>query len=190
LALMSSSQRYSVFVLASPDGVTQTPGTTQNVLLSDSCRGVASGCTASTTLVSSAAGTTGTPGNADSISPSISASSAVASVDGRYVAFLSSATNLVTSGTNGLMQAFWRDTCAGVSPGCMPSTQVVSVSTAGVQGNGATTSATIDSTGRYVTFESSATNLGANPSTPSAIYVRDTCTGAPSGCVPSTFALN
>jgi len=191
LSLMSFSQRYSVFVMASPDGVTpETPGTTQNVFVNDSCKGVVSGCTPTKTLVS--AGSTAAPGNADSILPSINADSAPMSPDGRYVAFLSSATNLAAGATNGFMQAFLRDTCAGASSGCTPSTQLVSVSTggSGVQGNGATTSATIDSTGRYVTFESSATNLGANPSKPSAIYVHDTCTGAPSGCVPSTFALN
>ncbi|HEY2646078.1 MAG TPA: hypothetical protein VGI34_03865 [Candidatus Acidoferrales bacterium] len=187
---MSSTLRYGVFVLASPNGTTETPGTIQNIFLNDSCQGVATGCTPSITLVS--AGTTSTPGNADSISPSITANSAPMTPDGRYVAFLSSASNLVAGGTNGISQAFVRDTCAGVSTGCTPSTQIVSVSTGagGVQGNGPTTSATIDVTGRYVTFESTATNLGATTPAPSAIYVRDTCTGAPSGCVPSTFALN
>jgi len=187
--VLSVSQRFGVFVLASTDGTTQTPGTTQNIFLKDTCLGVASGCTASTTLVSVA--TTGTtPGNADSIAPSISANSAPSSSDGRYVAFLSSATNLVSPATNGLTQAFVRDTCAGVASGCTPSTQIVSVSTGGTQANAATLSATVDATGRYVTFESAATNLGSTSSFSVGLFVRDTCTGAPSGCSPTTQPLN
>jgi hypothetical protein len=188
LPVLSASQRFGVFVLASLDGTTETPGTTQNVFLKDTCLGVASGCTPSTALVS--AGTGSTPGNADSISPSINANSAPSTPDGRYVAFLSSATNLVTGGTNGLMQALVRDTCAGVASGCTPSTQIVSASTGGTQANAPTVSATIDATGRYVTFESSATNLGSISSSSIGLFVRDTCTGAAPGCTPTTQPLN
>jgi hypothetical protein len=188
LPVLSASQRFGVFVLASPDGTTETPGTTQNIFLKDTCLGVASGCTASTTLVS--AGTSANPGNADSLSPSINANSAPGTPDGRYVAFLSSATNLVTGGTNGLIQAFVRDTCAGVASGCTPSTQIVSVSTGGTQANAATLSATIDTTGRYVTFESAATNLASTSSSSIGLFVRDTCAGAAAGCTPTTQPLN
>ncbi len=188
LPLMSSDQRYSVFVLASPDGTTETPGTTQNVFVSDTCHGVASGCTASITLVSAA--TNGNPGNADSVAPAINADSTPSnSDDGRYVVFLSSATNLVASGTNGLMHAFVRDTCAGAS-GCTPSTKLVSVSTGNVQANAATLSATIDATGRYITFESAATNLGTITSSATGLFLRDTCGILASGCTPSTQPLN
>jgi hypothetical protein len=178
---MSSDQRYSVSMLASTDGSTQVPGTTQNIFVTDTCLGVASGCTPSTTIVS--VGTGGTPANADSVSPSISA-------DGRYVSFLSSATNLVTPATNGVMDAFVTDTCAGAAAGCTPSTQLVSVGAGAVQANGPTTSATIDATGRFITFESAATNLAAASSSPSRLFLRDTCTGVPSGCTPSTQPLN
>jgi len=191
LPLLSANQRYNVFVLASTDGTTEIPGTTQNVFLKDTCRGVASGCTATTTLVSAATNSTPTtPGNADSIAPSINADSTPNSaVDGRYVVFLSSATNLVSGGTSGLMHAFVRDTCAGAAPGC-PSTQLVSVSTGGVQANAPTLSATIDATGRYITFESSATNLGTITSSAIGLFLRDTCNGAAPGCTPSTLPLN
>jgi hypothetical protein len=189
LPVLSASQRFGVYVLASTDGTAQIPGTTQNIFIKDTCLGVASGCTASTTLVSAATNGT-TPGNADSTSPSISANSAPSSPDGRYVAFLSSATNLLSSPTNGLTQAFMRDTCAGVASGCTPSTQIVSVSTGGTQANAATLSATIDATGRYVTFESSATNLGSTSSSSIGLFVRDTCTGAPGACTPTTQPLN
>jgi hypothetical protein len=187
LPLMSSNQRYGVFVQASTTGSSETPGTTQNIFVDDTCQGAPSGCSPSVTLVS--AGTGGVPGNADSIAPSINAAdSAHSSVDGRYVSFLSAATNLVPGVTNGVTNAYVRDTCAGVSSGCTPTTQLVSVTTAGVQANGATTSATVDATGRYVTFESSATNLGAISSS-GGIFLRDTCAGV-SGCTPSTQPLD
>ena len=183
LPLMSEDQRYGVFVLASTDGTTEAPGTTQNIFATDTCLGAPSGCTQSTTLVS--AGFSGAAANGDSIAPSISGD---ASADGRYVVFLSSATNLVSGGSASVMSAFVRDTCAGVSSGCAPSTQLVSVATGGAQANGATTSATIDATGRYVTFESSAANLGSI-SASGGIFLRDTCAGASPGCVASTQPL-
>ena len=178
-------------MLASADGTTETPGTTQNIFVHDSCTGVASGCTASTALVS--AGFGGATPNGDSILPAISSNStgftADAGADGRYVVFLSSATNLISGGTTGgIVNAFVRDTCARVSSGCTPSTQLVSVSTGGAHANASTTSATIDASGRYITFESSATNLGGSAN--SSLYLRDTCAGISSGCTPSTQPLN
>jgi hypothetical protein len=98
--------------------------------------------------------------------------------------------NLVDSDTNGVADVFVRDTCAGAPAGCTPSTKRVSVATDGTQANGATTSATIDATGRYVTFESSATNLASASSSPSRLFLRDTCAGIVSGCTPSTQPLN
>jgi hypothetical protein len=179
---MSADKRYAVFVLASTDGITETAGTVQNVFVRDTCVGVPAGCTPSTSLLS--LGFNSNPADGDSISPSISA-------DGRYVAFVSSATNLVDSDTNGVADIFVRDTCAGASSGCTPSTQRVSVATDGTQGNDASTSATISATGRYLTFRSTATNLdpAASPNS-SGIFLRDTCAGAPSGCTPSTQELN
>ncbi len=184
LPLMSSDQRYVVFVMASTDGINEILGSTENIFVSDTCTGAPAGCTPSRTLVS--AGIGGAAANGDSISPSISGN---ISADGRYVSFLSSATNLVATDTNGATDAFVRDTCAGASPGCTPSTQLVSVTTLGAQANGATTSATIDATGRYITFESEATNLGAVSSS-GGIFLRDTCAGGPAGCVPSTQPLD
>ena len=119
----------------------------------------------------------------ESISPSISA-------DGRFVVFLSSAMNLVDFDTNGVTDVFVRDTCAGVPSGCTPSTRRVSIATDGTQANGASTSATIDATGRYITFESEATNLAPASSSTSGIFLRDTCTGASATCNPSTQPLN
>lgn len=177
---MSADQRYAVVVLASTDGVTEVPGTPENIFVRDTCAGAPAGCVPSLTLAS--IGLNGNLADGDSISPSITA-------DGRYVAFLSSAMNLVDSDTNGVMDVFVRDTCAGALSGCSPSTQRVSVATGGAQADGASTTATISATGRFITFESAATNLGAIPSF-GGLFLRDTCAGAAAPCTPSTQPLN
>jgi trimeric autotransporter adhesin len=180
LPLESADKRYAVFVLASTDGETEVPGTTQNIFVRDTCAGVPSGCVPSVSAVSM--GFNSNPADGDSISPSISA-------DGRYVAFLSAARNLVSSDTNGVTDVFVRDTCAGAPSGCTPSTERVSVATDGTQANGASTSATISATGRYITFLSTATNLGPLSSSAGGVFLRDTCAGAAAGCTPSTQEL-
>jgi Tol biopolymer transport system component len=92
----------------------------------------------------------------------ISSSPAV-SGDGRVVAFVSNATNLVPGDTNGVRDIFVHDRATGT-------TQRVSVSSRGAQGNGAsggsgatndvaTIAPAISADGRFVAFESLASNL-------------------------------
>jgi hypothetical protein len=177
---LSADKRYSVLVLASSDGVTEIPGAHKSVFVRDTCKGATEGCTPSVSMASM--GLDSNPADGDSVSPSISA-------DGRYVAFLSSSMNMVDSDTNGVVDVFVRDTCAGAPSGCTPSTQRVSVATDGTQANAASTSATISADGRYVTFISAATNLGSIAPSASGIFLRDTCTGAATACKPSTQPL-
>jgi Tol biopolymer transport system component len=87
----------------------------------------------------------GTQGNGISLVPSISA-------DGRYVAFVSDATNLVVGDGNGAADVFLRDLLTGT-------TTLVSVDSSGAQSNGASASPTISAAGRFVAFTSAATNL-------------------------------
>ena len=96
-----------------------------------------------TTRVSLKAASTQT--NDNSWSPTVSA-------DGRYVAFYSYATNLVTGDTNGTSDVFVRDMTA-------KTTARVSVSSAGVQGNSWSEGPQISDNGRYVSFTSDADNL-------------------------------
>ncbi|NIS65842.1 MAG: hypothetical protein GTO05_11935, partial [Gemmatimonadales bacterium] len=91
--------------------------------------------------------TAGAEGNAGSYDPAISA-------DGRYVAFDSDATNLVADDTNGAADVFVHDCTTG-------ETSRVSVTTMGAQGNYGSYYPAISSDGRYVAFESDATNLVA-----------------------------
>lgn len=74
------------------------------------------------------------------------------STDGEIIAFWSNATNLVAGDTNGKADVFVRNRGAGW-------TSRVSVSTAGVQGNGASVNAEVSGSGRFVVFSSDATNL-------------------------------
>jgi IPT/TIG domain/WD40-like Beta Propeller Repeat len=182
---VSADRRYVVFAMASTDGYVEAPGTAQNVFVRDTCAGAPAGCTPATSLVSVA--TDGLAGNGDSTLPSISG-------NGRYVAFVSWATNLADGDTNGVSDVFVRDTCVGAVPGCVPTTQRVSVATGGAQANGPSTSASISATGRYVTFRSEASNLdpAVSPSAGAHSYVRDTCIGAADSenCTPSTQRLN
>jgi Tol biopolymer transport system component len=81
------------------------------------------------------------------VSPAISA-------DGRYVAFQSSATNLVSGDTNGVSDIFLRDRQAGI-------TRRVSTTSSGTQGNRASYAPSISADGEHVAFASHATNLVA-----------------------------
>ena len=74
------------------------------------------------------------------------------SPDGRYVAFVSDASNLVTGDTNGKLDVFVRDTVANV-------TVRASVASNGSQGNDHSFSPSIAADGRYVAFASDAGNL-------------------------------
>lgn len=89
----------------------------------------------------------GTQGNGDSRGASLSA-------DGRYVAFSSRATNLVPDDANGAEDVFIHDRQTGV-------TARVSVSSDGSEGDGDSLSLgqTLSADGRYVAFDSDASNL-------------------------------
>lgn len=87
----------------------------------------------------------GVQGNTHSWEPSISD-------DGRFVAFHSDATNLIPGDTNGKTDIFVHDRQGGV-------TTRVSVSSAGVQGDHESVLSSISADGRFVAFQSSASNL-------------------------------
>jgi Tol biopolymer transport system component len=76
------------------------------------------------------------------------------SADGRYVAFESSATNLVPGDTNGAADVFRRDRTTGT-------TTLVSVTSAGMPAKGSSGQAAISADGRVVAFASTASDLVA-----------------------------
>jgi Tol biopolymer transport system component len=90
---------------------------------------------------------TGIAGNGDSVQPMLGA-------NGRYVVFVSLADNLVANDTNGRIDVFVHDLQ-------QRTTDRVSVASDGRQANGSSYEPSISADGRYVTFESFATNLVA-----------------------------
>ena len=82
---------------------------------------------------------------------SSSADSAV-SGDGRYITYISDASNLVVGDTNGHRDVFLFDRITAV-------TTRVSVNNAAVQGNADSSSPAISGDGRYITYHSDASNL-------------------------------
>ncbi len=106
----------------------------------------------------------GAQGDSSSNDPSISA-------DGRYIAFFSNATNLVTDDTNGWYDIFMHDMQTGM-------TTRVSVDSSGVQGNHDSAVASISADGRYIAFRSQATNLvPGDTNGVDDIFVHDVQTG-------------
>ena len=102
--------------------------------------------------------------NFDSVNPDISA-------DGRYVVFESDAPNLVANDTNVARDIFVRDTV-------LNTTERVSISDGELQANFASSVGAISDDGRYVAFQSVATNL-VSPATNGSthIFVRDRVAG-------------
>ncbi|MEW6473009.1 MAG: hypothetical protein AB1679_12130 [Actinomycetota bacterium] len=95
------------------------------------------------------------------------------SADGNIVAFESDSSNLVGGDTNGVSDIFVRDRAAG-------KTERVSVGTDGTQGNKGSFRPGISADGRFVVFESAATNLlagGADSNGVKDIFIRDRQTG-------------
>jgi dipeptidyl aminopeptidase/acylaminoacyl peptidase len=87
----------------------------------------------------------GEQGNADGVGPSPSA-------DGRLVAYESNASNLVEGDTNNARDIFVFDRATGT-------TERVSVSSAGEQGNDISLDPSLSADGRLVAYESNASNL-------------------------------
>src|SRR5437762_932588 len=93
------------------------------------------------------------------------------SAAGRFVAFVSAATNLVTGDTNGAADVFVRDRQTGT-------TERVSVASGGTQGNAASWGLALSADGRFVAFQSDATNLVAGDTNGATdVFVRDRQTG-------------
>jgi len=106
----------------------------------------------------------GAQGNNNSEYPAISA-------DGRFVAFMSLATNLVAGDTNGVMDVFVHDRGTG-------QTTRVSVASGGAQGNGTSAVPAISADGRFVAFYSYANNLvPGDTNRRSDVFIHDRGTG-------------
>jgi Tol biopolymer transport system component len=118
--------------------------------------------TLANTTIRVSVNSSGGEGNDHSDTPSISA-------NGRYVAFESAASNLVSGDTNGYADIFVRDTLTNT-------TKLVSVNSSGVKGSGGEFPS-ISADGRYVAFLSFATDLvDGDTNGVEDVFVRDTLT--------------
>ena len=133
---LSADGRYVAFYSLSPGLVSGDTNAVSDVFVRDLLTG-------SNTLVS-----------VDSSGAHANGASTLASIspDGRYVAFLSSASNLVAGDTNNVVDVFVHDLLLG-------GTTRASVDSAGVQANNACFDPSISRDGRFVAFGSSASNL-------------------------------
>ncbi len=145
------------------------------LLLAACCLLVAVPATAQVVRVS--VSTAGVQGDGPSTQPSISD-------NGRYVAFASRATTLVTGDTNNTFDVFLRDRdieADGVldEAGAVATTRL-SVGDTGVQSNGWSDQPKITPDGRYVVFASTATNLlpGTSGAAPPATDAGPQITGS------------
>lgn len=181
--------RYVLFVSADPNMVAGDTNGVADVFLRDTCVGAGSDCAPSTIRVSASAG--GGDANGGSGEPVFT---------GRYVAFTSTASNLVAGDTNGVSDVFLHDTCIGATSACTRSTELISVGIGGEQANGASfdpqvsypmaASGGYDEHGRFVAFTSAASNLVAGDTNNATdVFERDTCRWWP-GCVPSTMRVS
>jgi Tol biopolymer transport system component len=157
---ISANGQFALFESSASDLVANDTNNVSDIFVRDLVNGT-------TTLVS--INTTG--GNASGVSRG-----SVLTPDGRYVAFVSAATNLVSIDTNNIADVFLRDLSAGtttlVSVGAVtnanPPTMYVAASSESPE---------ITPDGRYVVFYSTATNLVAGVKTAGEIYVRDLVAG-------------
>lgn len=133
---ISGDGRYVAFTSRASNLVSNDTNGTWDVFVHDRATGVTARVSVSTT---------GAQGNAFSMGPSLSH-------DGRYVCFMSLASNLVPGDTNGVKDIFVHDRLSGV-------TERVSVTSGGEEANGQTTIGTISPDGRYVAMISYASNL-------------------------------
>jgi Tol biopolymer transport system component len=116
------------------------------------------------TTIRISVGDQGQQGDGDGLEPALAG-------NGRYVAFFSYAPNLVPNDTNGKPDVFVRDIVAGT-------TARVSVDSNGVEGNGGSRYAALSADGRYIAFESMSTNLAPNDTNGVRdVFVRDMQTG-------------
>src|SRR6202050_2920017 len=179
-ASLSADGRFIAFASSAANLVAEQTGAGSQIFVRDTCSGptAAKSCVARTEEIGIEAkyAANGSEGE----NPSISA-------DGRYVAFVVFGTN----SWSGPSQVLLHDTCAGVSvpASCISSTVEISVSSAGQPADGQSAAPLVNGDGRFVVFQSSASNLVGEPAkSKTNVFLRDTCLGATAsdGCTPAT----
>ena len=152
---ISTNGRFALFESAADNLVANDTNGVSDIFVRDVLSNV-------TYLVSVA--TNGVPGNSTSQGSAITP-------DGRYVAFLSGASNLIAGDTNNYPDVFVRDLVTGQT--VLASPGATAGSSPSFRGVPTETAPEISPDGRYVAFHSEATGLVAGVTTTNDIYVRD-----------------
>ena len=154
---ISADGRFVAFVSIASDLVPNDTNNASDIFVRD--------VTTGTTALVSVNATGTASGNGGSFELQISA-------DGRFVAFSSIASDLVPNDTNGAADIFVRDLIAGT-------TTLASVDSSGTaSGNGGSSHPRISADGRFVAFDSTASDLVANDTNGTTdVFVRDLMTG-------------
>ncbi|MCL4473008.1 MAG: hypothetical protein M1455_03590 [Actinobacteria bacterium] len=155
-ASVSSDGRYVAFTSDSNNLTGASTDNFKDVFVKDTQTGV---------TICASTDAYGNPSNGSSYSYASSISA-----DGRYVAFSSGATNLVTGDTNGQPDVFVKDTQTGM-------TSLVSSNSSGIEGNNYSYYGSISDNGRYVAFVSASNLAPGGWFNRSNVYLKDTQTG-------------
>jgi trimeric autotransporter adhesin len=159
-----------------------------DLYLRDTCVGAPAGCTPTTTEEDVSTAGVQASGQLDV------QSNPALSNDGRFLAFSTLAYNLAPQPANVFGGIYLRDTCNGVTSGCTPTTSIAGLANDGSLPNAGGNNTAISGTGRFIAYASLANNLVPGDTFAidgwKDIFVRDTCFGAPSGCVPSTVRVS
>jgi len=187
---ISADGRWAVFACATANfeatpipsctSVLYGTGPCEQVFLRDRCMSngnMVPSCTKHTELIT--VDSMGNPGTDHTEGSSVSA-------DGRYVAFVTWAPNVIGTPTTCASKLYASGTCPEIVvhdrcfsngtlvTGCTPNNTIVSVATDGTRTNQRSEYPVISANGRVVAFQSRADNLDpADPSTIDSIYVRD-----------------
>jgi Tol biopolymer transport system component len=151
---LAANGRYVVFVSSADNLVPNDSNLVNDVFIHDRLTG-------STELISISSA--GVAGNDDSGAPAVSP-------DGRYVVFESDADSLVVDDTNGASDIFLRDRYLG-------GIERVSISSAGHEAHGSSTNPAVSSDGRYIAFQSDASDLVSGDSNNIDVFIHDRETG-------------
>lgn len=160
LPSLSADGRYVAFTGGESDGYGFDSATG---FVFDTCQGATGSCAPSAT--------------SGATLPFAQTSAHSLSANGRYVVYIGDA----GYGYGGIRDpgAWLYDTCAGATSSCTPSLQRISIAENGNVLHFYVESVAVSATGRYVAFATEVLN--------GAIFVRDTCVGATTACVPATI---
>jgi Tol biopolymer transport system component len=179
-ARLSATGRYVAFSSAAGNLAPGLP--LGGVFVRDTCFSAPAGCTPRTTAVSIASNSTG---SGFAAFPAISA-------DGRFIPFVSAL--LLPEDVSDVQNIYLRDTCEGAAAGCIPNTVNVSLGLSGVQANAGSYVPAISPDGRFIGYQSAATNIAENnlndTNRQPDFFVHDSCAGAPPGCIPRSLQVS